>query len=519
VRWGRVGVLVALVATSFVGTRLTVEARSPAECDPNDRVEGEVQGEVPIADQLSGASKQGYACNIRAVANEDFGGIGGDIQLTWSGDCAYMVVPKGTATSDGVGVVRIDPGTGQAVPNSMQVIRLGDWAGKGGGTLGIHEGIHANDVAKILVVPIGNMISVFDISNDCAKPKHRFDMTDDSVDPDPTHADAAGAAGIHSGQLSPDGTQYFATDIGNGAVAPNGPCLTIFDLRTRAIDHWGDDFPCHDLDISPDGTRAFLGYYGAGVGHPAAVVGAFTPVGASHAVSGLRIADISEVTARLQDPKIRILGEITGGRQHTEVYAEQRDEKGNVRKLVLGAEEAYCPNGNGRIVDVTDEDPTKWAQISELRLEINSLPNCGQASYNQNADVLHYMSHYLSVDDPKDARLAFYTWYGSGLRVFDISIPEEPKEVAYFNPPVGEGASRTHDSSTTYPRYFPDSGRIWFGSRANGVNVVELAPHLRPGREHDRWSPQAKQLTGTAVAGAAARAVTNDTPGYCTLLL
>src|SRR4051794_7079379 len=305
-RWGRVVVLVALVATSFVGIHLVADAASPAQCDQGDLRETGIQGDVPIADQLSGRSKQGYACNIRSVSHEDFGGLGGDIQLTWSGDCAYLVVPKGDAQSDGVGVVRIDHTTGQPVPGTMQVIRLPQWAGKGG-TLGIHEGIHANDVAHVLVVPIGTMISVFDISQDCANPVHSFDMVDDSPDADPTHSDTAGAAGIHSGQLSPDGTLYFATDIGNGAVAPNGPCLTIFDLsggEHGAITHWGDDFPCHDLDISPDGTRAYLGYYGATVGHPAAVVGAFTPVGASHEVSGLRIADISQVTSRQPNPQI-----------------------------------------------------------------------------------------------------------------------------------------------------------------------------------------------------------------------
>jgi hypothetical protein len=248
------------------------------------------------------------------------------------------------------------------------------------------------------------------------------------------------------------------------------------------------------------------------------VVGAFTPVGASHEVSGLKVVDISQVTSRAPNPQITELSDIVGGRQHTEVYAEQRLPNGDKRKIVLGAEEAYCPNGNGRIVDVTDErNPVAFAK--ELTLEINTLPNCGQASYNQNADVLHYMSHYLSVDDPKDAHLAFYTWYGSGLRVFNIEDPANPYEVAYYNPPVGEGASRTQDSSTTYVRYFPNSGRIWFGSRVNGLNIVELAPRLRPGHANEHWSDQAHQLTGDAQASALARsAVTNATVGYCTLL-
>src|SRR5439155_17910546 len=120
---------------------------------------------------------------------------GGDIQLTWAEDCAYLVVPKGGAGSDGIGVVRVNPATGQPDEETMKVIRLPQWKGKGG-TLGIHEGVHANEVAHILVVPIGTMISVFDISADCADPQWSFDMNDDSVDTDPTHSEAVGAAGI-----------------------------------------------------------------------------------------------------------------------------------------------------------------------------------------------------------------------------------------------------------------------------------------------------------------------------------
>jgi hypothetical protein len=127
------------------------------------------------------------------------------------------------------------------------------------------------------------------------------------------------------------------------------------------------------------------------------------------------------------------------------------------------------------------------------------------------------MSHYLSVDDPNDAHLAFYTWYGSGLRVFDIHDVSNVHEVAYYNPPVGAGSSRTHDWSTTYPRYVPSTGQIWFGSRVNGLNVVELAPELRPGGPGAGWS--VPPLTDTITAGAASRAIPAVEPkfGLCTL--
>ena|SRR5688572_27155631 len=131
------------------------------------------------------------------------------------------------------------------------------------------------------------------------------------------------------------------------------------------------------------------------------------------------------------------------------------------------------------------------------------------------------MSHYVGVDDPNDASLLFVTWYASGLRVFDIRDPRHPREVAYYNPPVGEGASRTHDWSTTHPRYDPRTGQVWFGSKVNGFNVVELHPSLRPRKKGQPisagWSVAA--TTGPAIASDSARTADDSPPPpqLCTL--
>jgi hypothetical protein len=246
------------------------------------------------------------------------------------------------------------------------------------------------------------------------------------------------------------------------------------------------------------------------------VTAAFTPVNQpSYALTGVRVLDLSEVAARVPDPDVPIVSEITGGRQHTEVYARIGG-----REYLLGGEEAACPGGNGRIVDITDERHP--VQVADLTLEVNTMPNCGATADNVNGDLLYQMSHYFSVDDPADASLAFYTWYGSGLRVFDIRDPANPKEVAYYNPPVGEGAQRTSDWSSSYPRYDRRTGLIWFGSRVNGFNVVELAPHLRPTYRGTRVSKtwMAPESAAAVVAGAAARTLapgTDSAVGFCTI--
>jgi hypothetical protein len=431
-----------------------------------------MSGAVPLADQLSGRSRLGYSCNLSLVAATDLGS-GGDTQMTWNQDCVYRSVPAGGG--DGIAVVDVsDP----AHPRLVRVLQEPEWQGRGG-VLGIHEGIHASAARGILVIPVGTMLTTYDVSEDCTAPRllSHFDF---GFPAEPFKGPAFQGAGIHSGQLSPDGTFYYATDIGNGALSPTGPCLTIVDLldvaHPKLVMRWGDEFPCHDLDFNADGTRAYLGFYASMVGHPSAVVGAFTPVvQPSHLLSGLRIVDTSEVQARVANPEIRILGELTGGRQHTETFTRIGG-----RSYVVAAEEGFCPGGNARIVDVTDD--AHPVAVSELTLGVNTLPGCliAQADREGGRNLLLYMTHYISVDDPADAKLAFISWYSAGLRVFDISDPSHPVEVAYYNPGVGDASDRSHDSTTTYPRYIPETGQVWVGSGVNALSILSLDPALRP---------------------------------------
>lgn len=81
-----------------------------------------------------------------------------------------------------------------------------------------------------------------------------------------------------------------------------------------------------------------------------------------------------------------------------------------------------------------------------MPLGVNSLENCAAYRADTGSELLLYMSHYVSVDDPSDASLAFFTWYSSGLRVFDIRDPHNPREVAELAPhlrPPDPGGRRT----------------------------------------------------------------------------
>lgn len=449
-------------------------------CALGDRVETGAQGQVPLADQLSGRSKEGYACNLRLVGSNDLGGRGGDTQMTWFGTCAY----RATTTDDGDAVAVLDVRDPRR-PRLVSLLQEAAWSGQGG-ILGIHEGLTVSEQRRLLAVPVGNGLWAYDV-RDCRRPRLVGSLQFEGPSDPLKHDLPMGDFGIHSGKLSPDGTLYYATNIGNGVNSATGPCLTVVDLRDlrrmRVVTRWQSDTPCHDLSLSPDGRTAYVGWYAATYGHPAAVVGAFTPTSAATEVSGLRVVDVSQVQAHRADPALTVLSSITGGRQHTETVTRIKG-----RTYVIGAEEAACPGGNARIVDVTD--PRHPVPVAELPLQINSLEHCG--SFREDTDgagnLLLYTSHYVSVDDPLDASLVFITWYSSGLRVFDVRDPQHPREVAYLNPAVGAGSNVSHDSSTTYVRYLRRTGQVWWGSAVRGFNVAELAPALRPPGSTGRWS-------------------------------
>src|SRR5207244_4510149 len=155
------------------------------------------------------------------------------------------------------------------------------------------------------------------------------------------------------------------------------------------------------------------------------------------------------------------------------------------RRYVLAMDETFsttfCPWGSARIIDVQDE--TRPVQVSTFSLQVQDPANCPQAL----GDNAMYSAHYLGVDDPNNAKLAFFTWYSSGLRIVDISNPAAPHEVGYYNPGATPNTlfydtqlthlfNRNVDYSISYVRYY--QGNIWFTSVYGGFWVVQYQPPI-----------------------------------------
>jgi hypothetical protein len=441
-----------------------------ATCGIGDRPETGLAGEVPAADRTSGRSRDGYSCNMRLVGRNNIQGMGLSLaQMTWYKDCAYVM----TATSTAIAVIDAsdptDPRLVQLLPNPV------------GAT---HEGIHASAARGILVLQKGGAISpgidlpqttqiaVLDLSHDCTHPR-LLSVFDSGVL----------STGIHSGSLSADGRTYYA------AFAAHAPCLIIFDLddpaHPRTIGTYGATYSCHDLDLSRDGMRGYIGSYGTVVDAALSINPAPTSkLGLStspEGPNGLEIIDISEIQSRKSNPRIHRISTLNTGRPHTEAVVHIKGHP-----YVVQTAEGGCANGVARIVDVTDEHHP--SVVSELALEYQVSLRCAE-EFQDNTFPNAYMTHGLGFDsaddsagahEPQNVTIAFMTAFKSGLRAIDVSDPVHPKEIGYYNPPVPATATNPFDSSLTWVRYRPETGHIWFGSAVAGFNIVELTNGVGP---------------------------------------
>src|SRR4051812_1763575 len=87
-------VVVVLVTLAAPATASDAFPTTPkAKCGPGSLPETGLQGEVPLADQFSTRSMQGYRCNLELVGQ--YAGDGSAIMMAWQDHCAYM--PTGYA--------------------------------------------------------------------------------------------------------------------------------------------------------------------------------------------------------------------------------------------------------------------------------------------------------------------------------------------------------------------------------------------------------------------------------------
>lgn len=155
--------------------------------------------------------------------------------------------------------------------------------------------------------------------------------------------------------------------------------------------------------------------------------------------SGLRVLDVSQIQAREPLPVVQEVGRVSwtegalaqhtvpvtwGGKPHV-VFVEEG-----------GQDSSFAgPAGGARLIDVAD--PADPVVVSRITLEIHQ-PERAERNQEQiqGNGLFGYRAHYCTVDRPADPTALACSFFQSGIRVFDVRDPEQPREIAYFNPPA-----------------------------------------------------------------------------------
>jgi hypothetical protein len=229
------------------------------------------------------------------------------------------------------------------------------------------------------------------------------------------------------------------------------------------------------------------------------------------AINGLLIYDLSEVQARVANPQVRLISKLLwkdgAGAQHTipvkidgSPYVIFVDEAGSGGFSNPAQEQAACAAGMppfpmARIIDIRDE--TRPRIVSRLALEIHNPANCAKVLPDLvGLGGFTYGSHYCSVDNKHHATTLACGYFNSGIRVFDIRNPRQPKEIAYYNPagvPTPSPGSNHQGAnfvangpdwcSAQVHLHVPDGhgpATLWTTCQDNGLLMLQFENHVWP---------------------------------------
>lgn len=177
-----------------------------------------------------------------------------------------------------------------------------------------------------------------------------------------------------------------------------------------------------------------------------------------------------EVVSRLTWPEISIpqstIPVSIGGRP----YVIESDEFSSTANGSIGA---------SRIIDISDE--TAPRVVSNLRLDVHMPDNRATVADDTSALIGGpYSGHFCSVPTRVEPGIVACSMLRSGVRVFDITDPLAPREVAYVSRPAsqdcfteGRGTSAClHTGSTV--AFVPERSEMWISGQQSGFHVVRL---------------------------------------------
>ncbi|HTL74921.1 MAG TPA: hypothetical protein VL654_01275 [Casimicrobiaceae bacterium] len=443
-----------------------------ATCAPGDHTESGLQGETTEQERFSGDSETAYNCNLELVGEEPQDAYQGAFSQdgpAYYDVCAYYGNDR-PATGQGIKVIDVsDP------QHPVVSAQLTDTPA----ALLPHETVHTNANTRILVAGQdgGENFAVYDIS-DCRHPVLKSSIT------------LPGSDG-HMGNFAPDGKTFYLSQ--NPCCSGLGGPLYVIDTsdpsNAKQLPTWnftGNGRP-HSLNVNPQG------FAGLAVGARAYMnQGRSWPF--ADAPDGLVITDVSDYQLRLPNPQIRIVSTLFYPDQGT--GESMIPVKINGHPYIVSVDEAGAASGQGgwpvactrqpavgafgypQLIDVADETHPKI--VAKIRMEVADPANCASLLAETPPDVpgtapgtnlpassgtTNYSIEACVADNPDDTKMLACGGQNAGLRVYDVSDPTSPREIAYWKsgavrtkvlPASGSwraGVDRTVDKIAHWPRW------------------------------------------------------------------
>lgn len=416
-----------------------------AQCGAGSQPETGLQGEVPLADRKSGRNLQGYSCNLKMVGQ--YQGTGASVVSPSTGNCAYMSTSG--ALLDPLQILEPSPGVLVVDASNPAKPVLSTSLTGPSMLIGTWESLKVSEPRQLLGgVAVGALVGagffdVYDISN-CAQPVHSNGLAGSSLElPDNVLG--------HEGNWSPDGMTYYATGTAAGSIT----AIDVSNPKTPTILYTGlEGFPAnHGVELSNDGNTLYL---------------------ATCLPGGVQILDVSDIQSRKAAPTIRQIGSVTWNPLSCGQHALPVTWGG---KPYLIAPDEFDSEGI-HIIDISD--PTQPKIVRQIQLQIQLLQNAALRTADTVGDgAFGYESHYCAVDTPTNPTALACGYFQSGIRVFNVVNPLEPKEIAYFNPPAqtGKGLSLQHSLHAWIGGLLPPISDLY--TSTSGLSVGTATIDLR----------------------------------------
>lgn len=428
-------------------------------CGPGSNPETGMQGRVSQADHDSGRAAEGYTCNTELVGSYmvpnaicSVGGFKVERYVDSAGrECAYydstLLFPTNILDMNiGVNVLDMSDPANPVLANRLVTPAM----------LSPHESLVVSQAGGVLAAVMGNpafypgVVDVYDIAEDCRSPQLRSSAL-------------VGRLGHESG-MAPDGATFYSS-------SPGTPTLTAVDISDPFFPQevWSGNYTSHGLSISDDGNRAYL---------------------ASGNGNGVLIMDVSEIQARTPNPEVREIASISWPNQSIPQNAMPFTRNGKPYLLEIDEYSTNTPGssssvaahgefvGAGRIIDISDE--TNPRIVSDLRLDVHNPENRDAIANDPGASNITggYAGHYCDVPTRINPDIAACSMILSGLRIFDIRDPENPREVAYYNAPIQPRVITVPAPASNWamskPAFVPERKEIWYTDGYSGFYVIRV---------------------------------------------